>query len=91
MEPQTTQNTQTDTGDGGINLPTGRIIGCALTMLRAPGTGFLEKVYENALVHEIRKPGLAVPQQHPIVVRHDGLSSANIPLTCIKAELFHWS
>jgi GxxExxY protein len=34
------------------------------------GTGHLEKVYENALVHRLRKSGLNVKQQHPIKV-HD--------------------
>ncbi|MEJ0015074.1 MAG: GxxExxY protein [Acetobacteraceae bacterium] len=42
-------------------------------MLHALGTGFLEKVYENALVHELRKSGLVVSQQHPVVVRYDGI------------------
>ncbi len=31
-----------------------------------PGHGHLEKVYENALVHRLRKTGLEVLQQHPI-------------------------
>jgi GxxExxY protein len=57
----------------GMNLLSNRIIGCALTVLHALGTGFLEKVYENALVHELRKSGLAVSQQHPMVVRYDGI------------------
>ena len=30
--------------------------------------GHLEKVYENALAHRLRKSGLAVAQQHPIHV-----------------------
>lgn len=30
--------------------------------------GHLEKVYENALVHRLRKAGLEVAQQHPIPV-----------------------
>lgn len=30
--------------------------------------GHLEKVYENALVHRLRKLGLDVKQQHPITV-----------------------
>src|SRR5581483_12201775 len=30
--------------------------------------GHLEKVYENALVHRLRKVGLEVEQRHPIVV-----------------------
>jgi GxxExxY protein len=32
------------------------------------GHGHLEKVYENALVHRLRKAGLHVEQQHPIKV-----------------------
>src|SRR4029077_9392463 len=73
MEPQNTQNTQMDIGEDRINRLSKRIIGCALTVLHALGTGFLEKVYENALVHELRKSGLAVSQQHPMVVRYDGI------------------
>ena len=73
MEPQNTQNTQTDAGEDGVNLLTGRIIGCALTVLHTLGTGFLERVYENALAHELRKSGLAVSQQHPTIVRYDGI------------------
>jgi GxxExxY protein len=71
MEPQNTQNTQMDSDESRVNLLSKRIIGCALTVLRALGTGFLEKVYENALVHELRKSRLAVLQQHPTVVRYD--------------------
>ena len=32
------------------------------------GHGHLEKVYENALAHRLRKAGLQVKQQHPIQV-----------------------
>jgi GxxExxY protein len=32
------------------------------------GHGHLEKVYENALVHRLRKAGMNVKQQHPIQV-----------------------
>ncbi|MBI4661776.1 MAG: GxxExxY protein [Verrucomicrobia bacterium] len=32
------------------------------------GHGHLEKVYENALAHRLRKTGLRVEQQHPIRV-----------------------
>ncbi len=73
MEPQNTQNTQMDIGEDRVNLLSSRIIGCALTVLHALGTGFLEKVYENALVHEFRKSGLALLQQHLMVIRYDGI------------------
>lgn len=32
------------------------------------GSGHLEKVYENGLVHRLRKTGIVVEQQHPITV-----------------------
>jgi GxxExxY protein len=35
------------------------------------GTGFLEKVYENALARRLRKKGLNVLQQVPVVVRDE--------------------
>jgi GxxExxY protein len=73
MEPQNTQNTQMETGEDRVNLLSKRIIGCALTVLHALGTGFLERVYENALLHELRKAGIAVSRQHRMVVRYDGI------------------
>jgi len=36
--------------------------------------GFLEKVYENALVHELSKTGLQIDQQKLMSVRYDGIS-----------------
>jgi GxxExxY protein len=50
-----------------------RIIGCAFRVLNTLGSGFLEKVYENALAHELRETGLYVSQQHAITVRCDGV------------------
>jgi GxxExxY protein len=52
---------------------TRKIIGCAYTVGNGLGSGFLEKVYENALAHEVRKAGLAVEQQHDIDVWYDGV------------------
>jgi GxxExxY protein len=37
------------------------------------GAGFLEKVYENALAHELRKAGLKVAQQQHLAVVYDGV------------------
>lgn len=45
-----------------------KIIGCAHKVYYSLGTGFLEKVYENALVKELQLSGLRVLQQHPIKV-----------------------
>src|SRR5512133_4237586 len=52
---------------------TERIIGCAFKVANGLGHGFLEKVYENALVHELRKAGLHVVQQHGLEVHYDGV------------------
>jgi GxxExxY protein len=56
-----------------LNEITKRIIGCAYTVANSLGAGFLEKVYENALAHEIRKLGLGSRQQEPIKVVYDGV------------------
>jgi GxxExxY protein len=50
---------------------TERIIGCAIRVANTLGHGFVEKVYENALAHEMRKCGLLVVQQRGIVVLYD--------------------
>ena len=56
-----------------INDITEKIIGCAYTVGNRLGSGFLEKVYENALAHELRKAGLLVRQQEVIQVCYDGV------------------
>lgn len=56
-----------------INKITQKIIGCSYTVSNSLGCGFLEKVYENALTHELRKAGLRVLQQHEIEVFYDGI------------------
>ena len=50
-----------------------RILACAYRVANELGPGFLEKVYENALAHELRKCGLVVAQQQGIEVRYDGV------------------
>lgn len=51
---------------------TEQIIGCAFKIHRALGSGFLEKIYENALVIELGKMGLHTEQQKPIPVYYEG-------------------
>ncbi len=51
---------------------TERIIGCAFKVANALGCGFLEKIYENALVIELRKSGLRAQPQQPVDVLYDG-------------------
>jgi len=51
-----------------IDELTEQVIGCAYRVHNALGSGFLEKVYENALRIELSKNGMDVKQQHPIRV-----------------------
>ncbi len=50
---------------------TGRIIKAFYTVYNTLGNGFLEKVYENALMIELRKSGLQADQQKKIEVFYD--------------------
>ena len=56
-----------------LNAQTERIIGCAFKVSNHFGCGYFEKVYENALVHELRKSGLTATQQHSIHIYYDGV------------------
>jgi GxxExxY protein len=67
MEMQKAMNEQE------LNALTEGIIGCAFKASNTLGVGFLEKVYENALVHELRKNGLVVEPQKQIDVVYDGV------------------
>jgi GxxExxY protein len=55
-----------------FNQITEKAIGCAFKVSNTLGCGFLEKVYENAMVIEIRKAGLVVNQSFPMQVLYDG-------------------
>lgn len=65
-----------------LNALSERIIGCGLVVANRLGSGFLEKVYENALAHELRKAGLTVEEQQGVSVTYERSSSANMPPTC---------
>ena len=51
---------------------TGKIIGAAIEVHRQLGPGFIESIYENALVYELRKRGLRVEQQLEVPIVYDG-------------------
>jgi len=63
-----------NTDEHRLNNITERIICCAYNVSNRLGCGFLGKVYENALAHEIRKNGMNVEQQYPTQVFYDGES-----------------
>ncbi len=56
-----------------LNALTERIIGCAYEVSNRLGSGFVEKVYENAHAYEMRKNGLKVLQQFPIKVQYENV------------------
>jgi len=51
---------------------TKEIIGAAFEVWKVLGYGFLEKVYENALLVELKSRGIAVEHQFDIPVRYKG-------------------
>ena len=55
-----------------INRVTEAVIGSAYEVQNILGTGFLEKVYENALRKELQLRSLQVLQQHSIEVDYKG-------------------
>ena len=62
---------------------TERVIGCAFKVQNTLGCGFLEKIYENALLHECSKAGLEVRAQHPIRVLYDHIVVGNTSRVCL--------
>jgi len=50
------------------------ILGCAFEVINELGAGFLESVYERALLLALRQKGLSVVSQHPIRVEFRGQS-----------------
>jgi GxxExxY protein len=49
----------------------GQIIGLAMKVHSALGPGFLESVYQNTLIWELRKAGVEAEAERPISVRYD--------------------
>lgn len=59
-------------GDGKQYDLCGQAIGAAMRVHSALGPGFLESVYQNALIWELQKLGLKVDAQTSITVHYDG-------------------
>lgn len=49
------------------------IVDCAYKVHQKLGAGLLERVYEQCLLHELRKAGLACQSQLPITITYDDL------------------
>ncbi len=51
---------------------TEKIIGAAIEVHRRLGPGFLESIYEKALVLELQKRGLRIESQVQVPIHYDG-------------------
>lgn len=56
-----------------LNALSEKVIGCCYTISNTLGSGFLEKVYENALAHDLRKLQIKVEAQKPLHVIYDNV------------------
>ena len=50
----------------------GKMIGAAMKVHSTLGPGFLESVYQNALIWELQKLGFKAEAERPINVHYDG-------------------
>jgi GxxExxY protein len=55
---------------------TGKIISCAFEVQNNLGCGFLEKVYQKALIHELKTKALKVEIEKPIKIVYKGQNIA---------------
>jgi GxxExxY protein len=70
---QATMDNQAPKSIETLNTITRKIIGCAFRVSNQLGPGFLEKVYENALVLEFTNTSLKFEQQVPLKVHYEGI------------------
>lgn len=66
---------------------THQVIGCAMNVHQGLGPGFLESVYERALVHELTKQGLKAEPQVSIHVYYDGVTVGNFVADLLVQDL----
>jgi len=52
---------------------TEKIIGCAIEVHKRLGPGFLESIYENALIIELQRQKLHVEQQREVIIKYDSV------------------
>ncbi|MGR3301703.1 MAG: GxxExxY protein [Candidatus Scalindua sp.] len=52
---------------------TEKIIGAAIQVHQQLGPGFIESIYEKALMIEFRKQGLQVKEQQEVIVKYDDI------------------
>lgn len=65
---------------------TGKVIGCAMKVHSKLGFGYLESVYRNALLHELRKNAIQAQAEQPIQVFYDGMLVGDFKADIIVEE-----
>jgi GxxExxY protein len=66
---------------------TEKVIGLAMKVHRNLGPGFLESVYQNALVHELRRVGFAAEIGQRITVRYENIIAGEFVADLIVNEI----
>jgi len=64
-----------------------QIISCAYEVHKILGAGFLEKVYENAMIEELKSRGLKTESQRAITVKYKGKNADIIVEDLVIIEL----
>jgi GxxExxY protein len=70
-----------------LNRLSERIIGAAIEVHRALGPGLLERLYEEAFVHELELAGLRVRRQAPVSLVYKGKELVGQRLDLVIEEL----
>ena len=69
-------------GAAGSDRLVHRVIGCALTVHRALGPGFLESIYQKAMCFELEAQGIPFEREKPLVVMYRGGGFPDSAWTC---------
>ena len=67
---KTTESTEFTENKYPYSKITNKIIKCAIEVHKALGPGFLESIYENALIYELEQQGLKVEKQKLIPITY---------------------
>lgn len=68
------------------NRLTERVIGCAIEVHKALGPGLLERLYEDALVHELRLAGLRYQRQLHVKLPYKGIDIDGLTIDLVIEE-----
>lgn len=70
---RTTENTEFPEDKYPYSKITDKIIGCAIEVHKTLGPGFLENIYESALIYEMKQHGIKFESQKAISISYKGI------------------